>query len=123
MPALECILRSIPSLRIASLTSSASPARTAHSGTVPAYAGDGTTVARRKTPGTIVTGEVLARPVPQWFEQSWGGRPLRLMGLGVSNFVSASDGPLRHILLVRMHRAWLGLADLRLVEADAHHHH
>jgi DNA polymerase-4 len=55
---------------------------------------DWTTVTRRKTPGTIVTGEVLSQVVPPLFEQSWDGRPLRLMGLGVSNFVSAPDGQL-----------------------------
>jgi DNA polymerase-4 len=55
---------------------------------------DWSTVTRRQTPGTIVTAEVLARMVPQLFEDSWDGRPLRLMGLGVSNFVSAPGGQL-----------------------------
>ena len=55
---------------------------------------DWTTVTRRQTPGTIVTAEVLALLVPQFFEESWDGRPLRLMGLGVSNFIPAPGGQL-----------------------------
>jgi DNA polymerase-4 len=70
---------------------SAPPARTF---TLKLRYADWTTVTRRTTPGTIVTSEVLARLVPQLFEESWDGRPLRLMGLGVSNFIPAPTGQL-----------------------------
>jgi DNA polymerase-4 len=53
---------------------------------------DWTTVTRRQTPGTIVTDEVLATRALQLFDESWDGRPLRLIGLGLSNFVLAKDG-------------------------------
>jgi DNA polymerase-4 len=55
---------------------------------------DWTTITRRQTPGTVVTAEVLASCARELFEGSWDGRPLRLVGLGVSNFISTSDGQL-----------------------------
>jgi DNA polymerase-4 len=55
---------------------------------------DLTIVTRRHTPGTVVTAQVLAARVFQLFEESWDGRPLRLMGLGVSNFIPAPTGQL-----------------------------
>jgi DNA polymerase-4 len=56
--------------------------------------GDLSTITRSQTPGVIVAPDVLAQHAPQLFEQSWDGRPLRLMGIGVSNFVSAPSGQL-----------------------------
>lgn len=69
----------------------APPARTV---TLKLRYADWTTITRRQTPGTIVTEEILARVAPQLFEASWDGRPLRLMGVAVSNFLSAPDGQL-----------------------------
>jgi DNA polymerase-4 len=53
---------------------------------------DWSTVTRRQTPGTIVTHEVLAARAPQLFDESWDGRPLRLMGVAASNFILAPEG-------------------------------
>jgi len=50
---------------------------------------DWTMVTRRQTPGTIVTADVLGRLALGLFDETWDGRPLRLLGVGVSNFVSA----------------------------------
>jgi DNA polymerase-4 len=55
---------------------------------------DFTIVTRRRTPGTVITPEALASGAPELFEESWDGRPLRLMGLGVSNFIAAPEGQL-----------------------------
>lgn len=55
---------------------------------------DLTIVTRRRTPGTVVTAEVLGPGVLDLFEESWDGRPLRLMGLGVSNFIPIPEGQL-----------------------------
>jgi DNA polymerase-4 len=49
---------------------------------------------RRRTPGTIVTEDVLAPGALQLFDDGWDGRPLRLMGLGISNFVLEPEGQL-----------------------------
>jgi DNA polymerase-4 len=70
---------------------SAPPARTL---TLKLRYADWTTVTRRQTPGTIVTAEVLAPRALQLFEESWDGRPLRLMGLALSNFIADSAGQL-----------------------------
>ncbi|HEX8917665.1 MAG TPA: DNA polymerase IV, partial [Chloroflexota bacterium] len=51
-------------------------------------------ITRRRTPDTIVTAEVLAPGALRLFEESWDGRPLRLLGLGISNFISAPEGQL-----------------------------
>ena len=51
-------------------------------------------ITRRRTPGVIVTADVLIPGALQLFETSWDGRPLRLMGLGVSNFVEPVSGQL-----------------------------
>lgn len=51
-------------------------------------------ITRRRTPDTIVTAAVLAPGVLRLFEESWDGRPLRLLGLGISNFISAPEGQL-----------------------------
>lgn len=51
-------------------------------------------ITRRRTPGTIVTEEILGPEALQLFEESWDGRPLRLMGLGISNFIPESPGQL-----------------------------
>jgi DNA polymerase-4 len=70
---------------------SAPPARTL---TLKLRYADWTTVTRRQTPGTIVTAEVLAPRALQLFEESWDTRPLRLMGLALSNFVADPAGQL-----------------------------
>jgi DNA polymerase-4 len=49
---------------------------------------------RRRTPGAVITGETLAPGALQLFEEGWDGRPLRLMGLGISNFVLEPEGQL-----------------------------
>lgn len=49
---------------------------------------------RRRTPGVIVTEDMLAASALQLFEEGWDGRPLRLMGLGISNFVLEPEGQL-----------------------------
>jgi DNA polymerase-4 len=51
-------------------------------------------VTRRRTPGTVVTSEVLRSGALELFEESWDGRPLRLMGLGISNFIPVPEGQL-----------------------------
>jgi DNA polymerase-4 len=70
---------------------SAPPARTL---TLKLRYADWATVTRRQTPGTIVTAEVLAPRALQLFEESWDGRPLRLMGLALSNFIADPAGQL-----------------------------
>jgi DNA polymerase IV len=55
---------------------------------------DLTIVTRRRTPGTVVTVDLLAPGAVQLFEESWDGRPLRLIGLGLSNFIPAPAGQL-----------------------------
>jgi DNA polymerase-4 len=55
---------------------------------------DWTTITRRQTPGTIVTADILTPRALDLFEESWDGRPVRLMGLGVSNFVATPTGQL-----------------------------
>jgi DNA polymerase-4 len=55
---------------------------------------DLTIVTRRRTPGVVVTAAVLAPGARQLFDESWDGRPLRLIGLGVSNFIPAPAGQL-----------------------------
>jgi hypothetical protein len=69
----------------------AAPARTF---TLKLRYSDWTTVTRRLTPGMIVTAENLAPRASQLFEETWDGRPLRLMGLGLSNFVTDPAGQL-----------------------------
>jgi DNA polymerase-4 len=49
---------------------------------------------RRRTPGVIVTDEILTSGALELFEQGWDSRPLRLMGLGISNFVLEPEGQL-----------------------------
>ncbi|HLJ67460.1 MAG TPA: DNA polymerase IV [Chloroflexota bacterium] len=49
---------------------------------------------RRATPGPVITAELLESQVLQLFEEGWDGRPLRLMGVGVSNFVTEPTGQL-----------------------------
>jgi hypothetical protein len=51
-------------------------------------------VTRRRTPGAIVTAEMLGPEATALFDESWDGRPLRLMGLGISNFIPDSPGQL-----------------------------
>jgi len=53
---------------------------------------DWTTVTRRRTPGTVVTERILAELAPRLFGECWNERPLRLMGLGISNFVTSPEG-------------------------------
>jgi DNA polymerase-4 len=55
---------------------------------------DLTIVTRRRTPGTVVSAEVLAPAALQLLDESWDSRPLRLMGLGLSNFITAPAGQL-----------------------------
>jgi DNA polymerase-4 len=55
---------------------------------------DWTTVTRRQTSGAIVTAETLSPRALRLFEDSWDGRPLRLVGLAVSNFIAAPIGQL-----------------------------
>ena len=52
------------------------------------------TVTRRRTPGRVVTADVLRAGALDLFDKSWDGRPLRLLGLGISNFISAAAGQL-----------------------------
>jgi DNA polymerase IV len=49
---------------------------------------------RRRTPGTIITEDLLSFGALQLFDDGWDGRPLRLMGLGISNFVLEPEGQL-----------------------------
>lgn len=53
---------------------------------------DLTIVTRRRTPGAAVTPEVFGSGARQLFEESWDGRSLRLMGLGISNFILLPAG-------------------------------
>jgi DNA polymerase-4 len=69
----------------------AAPARTF---TLKLRYADWTTITRRQTPGVIVTAEVLAPRARRLFEETWDGRPLRLMGVGLSNFVAEPAGQL-----------------------------
>jgi DNA polymerase IV len=55
---------------------------------------DFATVTRRRTPGTVVTAEALASGCVDLFESSWDGRALRLIGLGISNFIPPPSGQL-----------------------------
>jgi DNA polymerase-4 len=70
---------------------SAPPARTF---TLKLRYADLSIVTRRRTPGTVVTADVLAPGIRELFNESWDGRPLRLMGVGVSNFIPAPTGQL-----------------------------
>jgi DNA polymerase-4 len=56
--------------------------------------GDFSLVTRRRSPGSIVTAETLSGRALELFDESWDGRPLRLLGIGVSNFVTTPDGQL-----------------------------
>jgi DNA polymerase-4 len=49
---------------------------------------------RRHTPGVIIGADTLSSGALRLFEESWDGRPLRLMGLGISNFVVEPEGQL-----------------------------
>jgi DNA polymerase IV len=69
-------------------------ARPARTFTLKLRYADWTTITRRQTPGMIVTSDVLAPRARQLFEESWDGRPLRLMGLGLSNFIADPAGQL-----------------------------
>ena len=51
-------------------------------------------VTRRRTPGAILTPEMLASQALELFAEKWDGRPLRLMGLGISNFILGPSGQL-----------------------------
>jgi DNA polymerase IV len=51
-------------------------------------------VTRRRTPGTVLTADMLSSQALQLFAEHWDGRPLRLMGLGISNFVLGPAGQL-----------------------------
>jgi DNA polymerase-4 len=70
---------------------SALPARTL---TLKLRYADWTTITRRQTPGTIVTPEILTPRALEVFEEAWDGRPVRLIGLGVSNFIATPIGQL-----------------------------
>jgi len=48
---------------------------------------DFASITRRRTQGTVVTDETLGPAALQLFTESWDSRPLRLMGLGLSNFI------------------------------------
>lgn len=49
---------------------------------------------RRHTPGAVITEGTLTSGALQLFDEGWDGRPLRLMGLGISNFVLEPEGQL-----------------------------
>jgi hypothetical protein len=51
-------------------------------------------VTRRRTPGAVVTTDVLAAEALTLFEETWDRRPLRLMGLGIANFIPTPAGQL-----------------------------
>jgi DNA polymerase-4 len=51
-------------------------------------------VTRRRTPGTVLTAGTLAGIAQELLDAHWDGRPLRLMGLGISNFITAPEGQL-----------------------------
>lgn len=51
-------------------------------------------VTRRRTLDTVVTAETLGPGAVQLFEEGWDGRPLRLLGLGISNFITSPAGQL-----------------------------
>ena len=76
---------------LVTLLPGAPPARTV---TLKLRYGDFAIVTRRRTPGTVVTAEVLELEALELFEESWDGRPLRLMGLGISNFIEPPAGQL-----------------------------
>lgn len=87
-------LRAILETLVADLTPGLRAAPPARTFTLKLRYADWTTVTRSQTPGTIVTADVLAARVPRVFEESWDGRPLRLVGLGISNFIPAPAGQL-----------------------------
>src|SRR5947209_6686317 len=74
----ELVDELIPSLR------EALPARTL---TLKLRYEDLAIVTRRRTPGTVVTEDVLRPEAQRLLRESWDGRPLRLLGLGISNFI------------------------------------
>ena len=55
---------------------------------------DFTTVTRRYTPGSIITEDSLKRLSEQLFRNHWSERPVRLLGIAVSNFVDDQPGQL-----------------------------
>jgi DNA polymerase-4 len=69
----------------------APPARTV---TLKLRYADFSIVTRRRTPDTIITAELLRAGAARLFEEGWDGRPLRLMGLGISNFIAGPAGQL-----------------------------
>lgn len=69
-----------------------SPARTVH---IKIRYRDFTTITRQITPGqTIRTQEDIAGNVFGLLEKSWNGRPVRLVGIGLSNFVEEPSAQL-----------------------------
>jgi DNA polymerase-4 len=77
---------------IAELTPSLDRALPARTYTLKMRYQDFSIATRRRTPGTVVTAGVLAAGVRGLFDEAWDGRPLRLMGLGVSNFIATPEG-------------------------------
>lgn len=55
---------------------------------------DFTTVTRRHTSRTVMTPESLTSLASYLLETHWNGRPVRLLGLGLSNFVEQQPGQL-----------------------------
>lgn len=75
----------VPALR------EAPPARTI---TLKLRYADWVTITRRQTPGPVLTAPSLALGAHHLFDEAWDGRPVRLLGLGVSNFIAAPSGQL-----------------------------
>jgi DNA polymerase-4 len=52
------------------------------------------TLTRRLTPGGVIGEEALGPLARRLFDENWDGRPVRLLGIGVSNFVEERPGQL-----------------------------
>ncbi|MDQ2742862.1 MAG: DNA polymerase IV [Chloroflexota bacterium] len=53
------------------------------------------TVTRRLTPGTIISSTALPRHALLLWQEAWNGKPVRLVGVGVSNFIPEQPDQLR----------------------------
>jgi hypothetical protein len=53
------------------------------------------TVTRRLTPGTIISATALPGHALLLFGDAWNGKPIRLVGVGVSNFIPEQPDQLR----------------------------
>jgi DNA polymerase-4 len=54
-----------------------------------------TTITRQISPGTVMTAQVLPGHAKHVFTDNWDGRPVRLLGVALSNFVEEKSGQLK----------------------------